>query len=232
IMLRKIFFINDKKITKFSTVLLIIIYSLIQCLQIYYMCKNFSLNLLIKYSPVTIFFLFMIVTAIFCMTMDKKICEMVTFVQKTCWSLNMIRRDAQIKFEKKCQVINICIFFILLLNIIGMIVNYPHFGSQKDFFICFTVFEEYFGEWSFIPYYCYIVGTPLLYYYYLKICFICVYGILQVQLQFLLIEEYLLQIYEIDHLKSWKYLQDAQYQQEIGNMLRHCITHHIALKKF
>ncbi|XP_044255478.1 uncharacterized protein LOC123005684 [Tribolium madens] len=233
IILRKIFFNNciNYKITKFSNVLLIIIYSLVYCLQIYYMYKNFSINLLIKYGPITIFFLQIIVTAVFCVAMDKEMFEILTFFQKTCWPLNIIKKGVQIKLERKCQVISICLSCILILNIMTVIFNYPNFGTQRDFFICFIIFEEYFGEWSYIPCYFYFVGFLFLYFLFLKVCYIFVYGILEVQLQFLLIKEYLLEIYEFDHLKSWKYLQDVQYQQEMGKILRQCITHHNDLKK-
>ncbi|XP_044256964.1 uncharacterized protein LOC123006500 [Tribolium madens] len=233
IMLRKIFFnnsINDK-ITKFFNVLLIIIYSLVHSLQIYYMYKNFSMNLLVRYSPTTLFVLFAIVTTVFSVAFEKKIFEMSTILDQLCWPLSMIQKKAQIKIERKCQIINIFTSIVSLVFLSSTIVNSPWFGSQKDFFICFIVFEEYFGEWSFIPYYCYFVGITFLYYHFLRACFLFVYGFLEVQLQFFLIEEYLSQIYEIDDEKNWDYLQDIRYQEGIGKSLRLCIKHHNDLKK-
>ncbi|XP_044257015.1 uncharacterized protein LOC123006532 [Tribolium madens] len=186
------------------------------------------MNLLV--SVITVFFE-AIVTVVFSVVFEKKIFEILTFFDQICWPLGMIRKKAQRKFERKCQIINIYTSVVMLIFLSSTIVNYPCFGSQRDFFICFIVFEEYFGEWSFILNSCYFIGITFLCYHFLKICFFFVYGILEVQLQFSIIEEYLLQIYEIEHQKSWKYLQDIRYQEGIRKSLRLCIKHHNDLKK-
>nr|XP_015840267.1 PREDICTED: uncharacterized protein LOC107399101 isoform X2 [Tribolium castaneum] len=59
IWLRNSFHINESNntMTKKIYVLLILIYSFAQCFQIYYMFKNFNMNLLIRYGPAIILFI-------------------------------------------------------------------------------------------------------------------------------------------------------------------------------
>ncbi|EFA01347.1 odorant receptor 259 [Tribolium castaneum] len=230
---RMIFTINFKKfkITKFCEIVLIVIYALVHCLLLYYTFTNFSANLLIRYGPVMIFYIFMIAATTFSIALEAELSEVITFLDEICWPLNMIAEDAQVKLQRKCRIINMCIAFLVLIILSAIIVNYPFFGDQRDFFICVRVFEEYFGEWSFIPYYFYFAASPFFYYNYFKLCFTFVYAVLEAGLQFFLIEGYLLQTYKVDYLKRWKCLKDNRYQQELGKSLRLCIVHHIALKK-
>ncbi|XP_044256977.1 uncharacterized protein LOC123006510 [Tribolium madens] len=164
-------------------------------------------------------------------SLKNDILILVTYFDKICWPLNIIRNEAQIKLKRKCLIINIFMSCFFLHVASTFTVNAPYFGDQRDFFISIRVFEEYFGEWSYIPYYFYFVGFPFLYYHFLKLCLIFVYVSLQSQLQFFIVEEYLFETHQTDDLKRWKYLEDAQYQREIGKSLRLCITHHNALKK-
>nr|XP_015834058.1 PREDICTED: uncharacterized protein LOC107397668 [Tribolium castaneum] len=194
--------------------------------------KNFNLNLLFRYGPVTVLFTLVTVTAVLSLTLEREIFMAITFFFKFCWSLNIIRNDAQITLKRKCRCVNIGLLCILLIILIAIVIGFPCFGSQKDFFICLEVFEEYFGEWSFIPYYFYFAASPFLCYHFLRICFTFVYAILEAQLQYLIIAEYLFEIYQTNPSKRWKYLQDTRYQQQIGKSLRLSIVHHVVLKKF
>nr|XP_015840088.1 PREDICTED: uncharacterized protein LOC107398987 [Tribolium castaneum] len=230
--LRMLLYINiDSKITNVLTVLLVIIYTLEHCLEINYMITNFNLNLLIRYGPVTTFSLLMTVGALIPVALGKEIFEVVAFHRNTCWPLNMIREDAQTKLKRQCYVVNGCLFVIVLLLLSTLIIYLPFFGNQRELLLCIQVFEKYFGKWSFIPYYFYFVGFAFLYYQFFRISFGFVYIFLETQLQYFLIEEYLFETYHIDNLKHWKYLQDTQYQEEIGKSLRLCIAHHNDLKK-
>ncbi|XP_015834108.1 uncharacterized protein LOC107397684 isoform X2 [Tribolium castaneum] len=234
ITLRKMVFIEAKncKIARFCDVLLIVLYSLAQCLHLYYMCQNFNLNLLIRYGPILISCLLVIVTAVISVGLDKEIFEVYTVCWKISWPLNFLRKDAQTKLRRKCQIINRGILCSALLFLTTVISTFPCFGSVRDFFICVEVYEKYFGEWSFIPYYFYFAAAPFLYYHFFRVCYVFAYAFLHAQLQYFLIEEYLLETYQTNDLKGWKYLQDTRYQQEIGKSLLLCITHHIALKKY
>nr|XP_015834109.1 PREDICTED: uncharacterized protein LOC107397685 [Tribolium castaneum]XP_015834110.1 PREDICTED: uncharacterized protein LOC107397685 [Tribolium castaneum] len=232
-MLRTILFIdmNTYKILKLFNVLLNVIYSLIHCLLVYHMFKNLNINLIIRYGPAVLFLILVIVGAVFSVYLEKDILEIVTLFRKTRWSLSMIKKDARIKLEKKCKIINIFILFLVLLIISTITINAPYFGDQRELFICIQVFEEYFGEWFFIPYNFFFVAFPFLYYNFFKLWMTFVYGILEAQLQFFILEEYLCGTFETDFRKNWEYLQDTRYQQEIGTSLRLCIAHHINLKK-
>nr|XP_015834087.1 PREDICTED: uncharacterized protein LOC107397676 [Tribolium castaneum] len=164
--------------------------------------------------------------------MENDILEIVTFLDKICWSFNMVRKDAQMKLKRKCQVINMCILFVLLLLLSTLTINAPCFGSQREVFIFIQIFEEYFGEWSFIPYYFYFTAFPFLYYNFLKLWMSFVYMVLEAQLQFILVEEFLFETNQVNRLKGWKYLHDTGYQKKIEKSLRLCIIHHNALKKY
>ncbi|EFA01400.1 odorant receptor 214 [Tribolium castaneum] len=223
---------NDYTSLKLCNILLITIYSLIHCLLIHYMFKNLDINLAVRYVPMIMFLTLVIVGAIFSVAIEKDILEAQVFLFKANWSLEMIRKDAQLKLERKCRIINICILCVLLLIFATITINAPLFGSQRELFICIQVFEEYFGKWSFIPYYFYFAAFPFLYYDFLKLWMSFVYAVLEVQLQLTLVEEYLFETYQINSSKEWKNLQDTHYQQQIKKSLRLCITHHIALKKF
>ncbi|EFA12686.1 odorant receptor 247 [Tribolium castaneum] len=233
IWLRNSFHINESNntMTKKIYVLLILIYSFAQCFQIYYMFKNFNMNLLIRYGPAIILFILVILVATLFLYIEQDMFKALTFFDKISWSFSMIREDAQIRLKRKCLIINICILFILLLVVTTITIGAPYFGNQRELFICIQIFEEYFGKWSPIPYYFYFVGFPFLYYNFFKAWTVFVYGILEVQLQFNLVEEYLIESNKINDFKGWKHLQDTRYQQEIGKSLQLCITHHIALKK-
>ncbi|EFA01405.1 odorant receptor 220 [Tribolium castaneum] len=232
IMLRRIFIdVNSYKITKLCDVSVVTFHSLVLCLQLYYMIANFDVNVLIINGPPTIVFLLMTVSAVLSEAMAKDIFKGITFFQQIRWSLDVIEKNARIKLERKCQTINICITCILLFLSTTMVINMPFLGNPRQFFISIQIFEEYFGKWSVLLNVLYFTGLPYLGYHAVKLCFAFVYAILEIELQFSLIEEYLFQMYEVDYLKSCKYLQDARYQQEIGNSLRRCIIHHIALKK-
>ncbi|EFA01413.1 odorant receptor 236 [Tribolium castaneum] len=230
---RMIFMINFKKhkITKFCEIVLIEIFSLIHCLLLYYIFTNFSVNLLIRYGPTTLFGIFIIAVTIFSVALKKKLSGAIDILDEICWPLNMIGKEAQLKLERKCRMRNMCTAFVVLINLTVIIVNYPCFGDQRDFFICIKVFEEYFGEWWSIPYYFYFITIPFFCYNYHKLCFTFVYAVLETELQFFLIEEYLLETFKMGYLKRWKYLENTQYQQELGKSLRFTIAHHIALKK-
>nr|XP_015834088.1 PREDICTED: uncharacterized protein LOC107397677 [Tribolium castaneum] len=143
----------------------------------------------------------------------------------------MITEDAQNMLKRKCLIVNACILFLLLVIVAMFIINAPCFGNQREIFICIQVFEEYFGKWSSIPYYFYFFGYPFLYYNFFKGWMAFVYAILETQLQFLMLEAYLCEIYHTDNVKNWKYLHDTHYQEEIGKSLRLCIAHHNVLKK-
>ncbi|EFA12942.1 odorant receptor 242 [Tribolium castaneum] len=233
LVLRMLLFIDiiNYKITKFCSVLLITFYTIEHCLEIYYIANNFNINLLIRYGPVTTFSLLLIVAAVFSGALGNEIFKIAAFHCKISWPLDMIRNGAQTKLKKKCQTINGCLLGIVLILVSGLSINLPYFGNQRELLICIQVFEEFFGEWSFIPYYFYFVGYPFLYYYFFRMCFGFFYIFQEAQLQFLLIEEYLLKTYQTDDLKHWQYLQDTQYQEEIGKSLRLCIAHHSNLKK-
>nr|XP_015834086.1 PREDICTED: uncharacterized protein LOC107397675 [Tribolium castaneum] len=164
--------------------------------------------------------------------LEKKIFEALTVLSNISWPLNFLKKDSHTKLTRKCQVIKWCISCSVLLSVITLISTFPCFGSQRDFFLYVEVFEEYFGEWSFIPYYFYFAASPFLCYHFLRVTFVFVYAFLHVQLQYLLIEEFLFETYRTDDLKGWRYLQDIRYQQKIGRSLRLCITHHVALKMF
>ncbi|XP_064212369.1 uncharacterized protein LOC107398244 [Tribolium castaneum] len=135
------------------------------------------------------------------------------------------------KLEKKCKLINISIYAIMLFLVITLLVNLPFVGSQRDLFLSIQVFEEYFGKWSEILDRLYFTLAPFLSYHGARLSFTCIYAILQVQVQFSLIGEYLFETYQVDDSKSWKYLQDTRYQHDIGESLRLCVEHHVALKK-
>ncbi|EFA01415.1 uncharacterized protein LOC107397624 [Tribolium castaneum] len=230
---RLIFMINFKKykIPKFCEIALIVIYSLIHCLLLYYIFTNFNVNLVIRYGPIMIFYIFMIAATIFSVALEEELSGGIAYLDEISWPLSTIGKEAQLKLKRKCRIINMCIAFVLLIILSEIIVNYPSFGDQKDFFICVKVFDDYFGEWSSIPYYFYFTASPFFYYYYFKLCFTYVYAVLETQLQFFLIEGYLLQTYKIDNLKRWEYLKDTRYQQELGKSLQFAIAHHVALKK-
>ncbi|EEZ97783.1 odorant receptor 202 [Tribolium castaneum] len=242
IMLKTIFLVNVKEMTKFSQVFLAIFtfYSLVHCVQMYYLYKNFDVNLLIKYAPATTATLFVSNTKllssslnimpIFSVVSETKLLRITTFIDKTFWPLDSIRKEARIKLERKCRAINISIYCILLLLSVAVFSNFPCFGRQDDFFLCIKIFKEYFGQWSSIPNYIYFTLFPIFCYPYFRIAFSFVYAILETQLQFSLIEEYLFEVYQMVDL-NWKYLQDPRYQQEIGKSLQLCIEHHTALKK-
>ncbi|EFA01408.1 odorant receptor 223 [Tribolium castaneum] len=232
IMLRRIFIdVNSYKITKLCDFTVITFHSLVLCLQLYYMIRHFDVNLSIKYGPITAFFLFMTVSAVLSGALSQDIFRAVAFFEKISWSLDVIRKEARIKLERKCQVINTCISCILLFSSTTMVINLPFCENQRYFFISNQVFEEYFGKWSVLLNVFYYSGVPYLGYHSVKPCFVFVYAILEIQLQFSLIEEYLLQTYETDYLESGEHLEDTQYQREIGEALRRCITHHVQLKK-
>ncbi|EFA11626.1 odorant receptor 264 [Tribolium castaneum] len=223
---------NKYKIVKCCDFSFIIFYSLVFCLQIYYLISYFSANPLIRYATTILLVLWGIVGAILSVTLEKQILEATAFLDEMCWPLNMVRKEAQTKLERSCRIINIYITCSLLLILITVVFNMLCFSSQRDFFINIQIFEEYFGELSHVFNGLYFTGFPYLCYHGARLCYVFVYAILQIQLQFSLIEEYLLQVYEIDCLKSWRYLRDTRYQQEMGKSLRLCITHHNALKKF
>ncbi|EFA01403.1 odorant receptor 218 [Tribolium castaneum] len=234
ITLRKIIFIEAKncKLARFCDVLLIVLYSLAQCLNMYYMYQHFNLSLVIRYGPVLVLSLLVIVTSVISVALEKEIFELHMVFRKIFWPLNCVGKNAQTKLTRKCQITNCWISCSLLLFLVTVISSFPCFGSQREFFICIEVFEKYFGEWSFIPYYFYFAASPFLYYYFFRICYLFVYAILDAQVQYFLIEEYLFETFQTDDLKGWKYLQDAHYQQGIGKSLRLCIENHTALKKF
>ncbi|EFA01399.1 odorant receptor 213 [Tribolium castaneum] len=223
---------NSYKVIKTCNVLLNIIYSLIHCLLIYYLCKNLEINLLIRYAPAILLFILVIFGAVFSIYMDEDILEVRSVFRENRWSLSVLKENSQTKLGRKCQFINIFILLVLLLIVSTLAINAPCFGNQRELLICIQVFEEYFGEWSFIPYYFFFLGFPLLYYNFFRLWMTFVYGLLEGQLQFFILEEYLCGIYETEDSKSWKYLQDSRYQQEIEKSLRLCISHHIGLKKF
>ncbi|EFA01398.1 odorant receptor 211 [Tribolium castaneum] len=233
-LLRKLIFIESKhcKLARFCDFLLIVLYSLAQCLNMYYMYQHFNLSLVIRYGPVLVFSLLVIVTSVISVAWEKEIFELHMVNRKIFWPLNCVGKNAQTKLTRKCQFINHWISCSLLLFLITVIINFPCFGSQRDFFICVEVFEKYFGEWSFIPYYLYFAASPFLYYHFFSSSFLFVYTILDAQVQYFLIGAYLFETFQTDDLKGWKYLQDAHYQQGIGKSLRLCIENHIALKKF
>nr|XP_015834059.1 PREDICTED: uncharacterized protein LOC107397669 [Tribolium castaneum] len=220
------------KIAKFCDAFLILFYSLVQLLDIYYMSKNFSISLLIRYSPITIMYLLIIIAAVISVGLDKEIIEAYTVCCKIRWPMNVVKKQTQIKLKKKCQIINAGLSCTVPLFLVTIISTFPYFGSERDLFICVEVFEAYFGEWSFIPYYFCFAASPFFYYHFFRITFVLVYAFLHAQLQYLLIEEYLFETYETDEAKGWKYLQDTRYQQEIGKSLQLCISQHIALKQF
>nr|XP_015834090.1 PREDICTED: uncharacterized protein LOC107397679 [Tribolium castaneum] len=232
IMLRRIFIdINSYKITKLCDFFVVTFHSLVLCLQLYYTIRNFDVNFLSRYGQTTVIFLFMTVSAFLSGVLEKDIYRILTFSKTFLWSLDVIGKDARMKLERKCQMINMCITCLLLFLSTALVINMPFLGNPRQFFISIHVFEEYFGEWSSLLNVLYFASMPYLAYHATKPCFLFVYATLHMQLQFSLIEEYLFQVYEIDYLKSWKYLQDVRYQREIGNALRRCIIHHIALKK-
>ncbi|EFA01401.1 odorant receptor 216 [Tribolium castaneum] len=233
-MIRAIVSLNFNANTSFKlcNIMLITIYSLIHCLLIHYMFKNFDINLVVRYTPTIMFITLVIVGAIFSVAMEKDILEAYAILPKANWALEMIKEDAQLKLERKCRIMNICILCVLLLILSTITINAPFFGSQRELFICIQVFEEYFSKWSFILYHFYFIAFPFLYYGLLRLWMGFVYAVLEVQLQLTLVEEYLFETYQINSLKEWKNLQDTHYQQQIRKSLRLCITHHIALKKF
>ncbi|EFA01255.1 odorant receptor 212 [Tribolium castaneum] len=232
IVMRTIFLdIINYKIVKVCYVFLFMIYLLVHCLQLYYMIKNFDLNLLIKYGFMTALFSYILVVAVLGLVVEEKIRKTLKILDGVGWSLNIVGKDAEMKLEKKCKMINISVYAIMLFLIITLLVNLPVFGSQRELFISIQVIEEYFGKWSEMLNRLYFTFAIFLSYHGVRLSFACIYGILEVQLQFNIIEEYLCEIYETDSSKSWQYLQDTGYQRKTGKSLRLCIEHHVALKK-
>ncbi|RZC41898.1 hypothetical protein BDFB_015158 [Asbolus verrucosus] len=69
----------------------------------------------------------------------------------------------------------------------------PMWGDQSEIF-CRGVFDEYFGTWFKISYYIYFGTGPFMVFTAVRLCFVLLYTIFRLQVQFQLINEYILQI--------------------------------------
>lgn len=123
------------------------------------------------------------------------------------------------KMEKTKNIILVC------FGLMG-VAMIPIWIDIKDFLLCFHVYEYYFGVWAKIPYYLFVFTFPWLAFSSVRLPFMLIYAIVQIQMQVFLINQ---QITEISAVHGNG--NDLNYQNKISEKLQMCIKHHIMLKK-
>lgn len=130
------------------------------------------------------------------------------------WPINFCGPIVQRKLIKKTKTIkNVLLVCVVLMGVVTM----PIWINLKQFLLCFQVYEYYLGKWSKVAYYTFALTFPWVVYSSVRLPFIIIYGIVQIRMQFFLINA------EISMINMKK-------QNQIFEKLRMCIKHHIMLK--
>lgn len=141
------------------------------------------------------------------------------------WPINFCGPEAQQELIKKIRKIkNILLTCFRLISVALILI----WADIKEYFLCFQVYKYYFGKWSKLPYYTFVFTFPWLAFSSIRIPFMLIYGIMEIQMQVYLINQ---QIAEISEANEDKMRKNQNYQNKIFEKLQLCIKHHIILKR-
>ncbi|EFA02946.1 odorant receptor 159 [Tribolium castaneum] len=189
-------------------------------LEVYYLVTNFSVELICRYGCMMCLMTYVVATKLVGTMYSKKL----KLLEKPClldfWKVYNSSTATQRLISEKSSKTNRRLYCALTCCFFLAIILFPIWGDLNEFFIFSQVYEKYFTSWA--PAFCYFYVSTLLW-----CCFYCfhlpgiiMYLTLHLDLQFKLIKD---KITEIDKNCS---------QKEIYQILRLCISHHVALKKW
>ncbi|RZC43000.1 hypothetical protein BDFB_010331, partial [Asbolus verrucosus] len=232
IVLRKIFFVYAyHRYTKLLNKICLFFHSVVYMFQIYYMANHFSLELFSTKSLQMIVFLFILTTMASSIYLENDIVLLANFLLKISWSIDSAGVEIRNLITKKSKTINTFNYVALFLFAFSATILLPVFGDVSELFLCVRVFDEYFGVWSKIPYLFYFSTLHFMFYSAIKLAYLLLHGILNIQIQMLLLGEHILQISsDYDDVDEWQKLYNTAYQKEMYNRLRFCIKQHATLK--
>lgn len=169
----------------------------------------------------------------FCTFFEKTIYKLYEHLCEIYWSLDEAPKELQNNINNKSTMIIIWNVIIGLFIGFTMIVNLPIFGDQSELFLCIRVFDEYFGKFALIPYFLYFSGFPYLCYAGVRLAFTLLYGVLHLEVQIFLLEDFLVKISESSaFLNNSNNMYNTLYQKQIEKKLRICVRHHINLIRY
>ncbi|RZC37022.1 hypothetical protein BDFB_011628, partial [Asbolus verrucosus] len=234
IIIRKLFIdFAYNKYTKLFNMICLLFQSAVYLVEIYFMIANFNLELLSRYSAQMLIFAFILTTMIVSIYLEKDILTLKNLFFDIAWSLESAGLKTRNLITKKSTIINAVIYVVFALFVFAAIICQPAFGDESELFLCVRVFREYFGVWMKIPHLLYFSTLPFMYLSSIRLAYVLIYGILQIQMQVTLLDVHILQMSsDFNHLREEEKLYSIVYQTEIYKRLCFCIYHHVALKEF
>ncbi|XP_044261218.1 uncharacterized protein LOC123009157 [Tribolium madens] len=221
------------KVTKTCIFLLVISQTTFYFLQIHFLLSHLSLELLARYSTIMMITTVALFGLILSFCIEKNIHELYEIMGEIAWSLDEASKKDQNELSQTSRKINNLNLYFLEFLAFLIIILLPVFGDEKNLFLCILVFDEYFGEWAFIPYHLYFIGFPFLCYFSVQLCFMFLYATLHLHVQIYLFNNFIVKMAtSFDFFSDWKKIHSGEYQEEISRQLCQCIQQDVALKKF
>ncbi|RZC38400.1 hypothetical protein BDFB_013184, partial [Asbolus verrucosus] len=232
IVLRKIFFdYGYHRYTKLFNKICLFFHSVVYLFQIYYMVNHFNRELFYTMSLQMIIFVFILATMVSSIYFEDDIALLLDLFITSSWSIESAGVETQNLIIKKSRTINIFNYAALSLFAFSATILLPVFGDVSELFLCIRVFDEYFGVWSKIPNLFYFSTLHFMFYSAIRLGYLFLYGILNIQIQIVILGEHILQISnDYDDVDEWQKLYNTAYQKEMYKRLRFCIKQHATLK--
>ncbi|CAH1380110.1 unnamed protein product [Tenebrio molitor] len=202
-------------------------------LSFHYLIENFNKDLVIRYSPSAIVYIYMILTMFISMVLEKKTFYLVGEQKRLFWSISSAGPEARLLLLKNASQINRFTYLIYAISAAWSIVLLPVFGSHKEWLLTEYVFDRYFGSSSHILYHlAFFFFTPFFIYTSVRHCCSLFYYILQLYLQMFLINQRILQICDDKTvLEKLTFEQRVRHENETFKKLCFCIDHHVVITR-
>ncbi|KAJ3620085.1 hypothetical protein MTP99_004078 [Tenebrio molitor] len=201
-------------------------------LCLHYVIENFNKDLVIRYSPAFIVFIYIKTTMFISMVLEKKAHYLASEQKRLFWSINSAGPQARLLILKKASQINRFTYLIYGISAAWGIMLLPVFGSHREWIVVENVFDRYFGSSSNILYHITYSCAPFFIYTSVRHCASLFYIILQLYLQMFLINQHILQICnDKTVLEKLTFEQRVRHENETFKKLCFCIDHHVVITR-
>jgi hypothetical protein len=251
--LKKVFIdFGYHKITKLFNASLALTSCVGLSLIVHFTIKNFSKDLVMRYAPsfsvmlyvskrfnlIHFFLAFlrlrpqMITSMIISMLLENEVFYLLGEQKRLFWSINSAGSQARLIILKKASRINCYTYIIYTVLALWSIAMLPVFGNHREWLMIEDVSDQYLGSSSKMISQMFFYCAPFAIYSSFRHCGTLLYNILQLCLQFFLINEHILQISDDKTIpEKLSFEKRLHHQNQTFKKFCFCIQHHVVITR-
>ncbi|EFA01393.1 odorant receptor 183 [Tribolium castaneum] len=216
------------KLVKYYSGFAFIFHTCSMVLEIHYMIKHFSMDLVTKYGGAIMLMNYFLISQIVTVVIEKLyLPELVKIRDLVFWKIDSFGSSVKEQILNDSIKMKRKLYFVWILFAAFGIILLPICGDFDESHLFPKVYETYFGTFGTIFYYFYVSSFPFVLYTSLRIPVFALYGVLQLHVQIILLNH---KIRQLSH--GLVDIDNVRYQERVSQNLCLCFSQHVALKNW